>query len=284
MTEVFSQLCAERLAKGHPNEKLTRAVEKSVKLRRAHRRKRDEILIQHARELAEGVGLQEPSTQQPDERPAPGHDAPAGKPEECPAAGHVLEADGASCQTMPAVMETERPARVDQPGEIRSPGRVLGAVYENVQLTDCPGVPDLKLVQRGADAPLNSRLRFNPKTRLATPAQKEELKRRDGYGCCVPGCPNCLYLEAHHLVEYSAGGPTEWTNLRMACWTCHRNVQKGILIITRNSDGTLTFQDRDGRDLQRTRDIQIAGWLDTWHGWVGRESDCHRGKVEGEPG
>lgn len=258
-SEVIAHLCAERLAKGLPDEKLYEKVEKSVKLRRAHRRKRDEFLIQQARALAAELGLQEPGVEMPEgDGPTQGGSTESGEAE-----------------TGPSEMSNEvGPTR----GEACS-ARVIAARYARIQLGACPGMPELQLVQSLARPPLNPRLKFNPKARTPTPAQRAELLRRDGYRCCVPGCCHRLWLEAHHLIEFCTGGQTDWENLRMVCSACHRNIHKGLLKIIPNEDGTLTFTDAAGRDLRRPPDMEIAGWLNYWEGWLGQEYDSHQHKA-----
>jgi len=121
----------------------------------------------------------------------------------------------------------------------------------------------------------SSRLRFNARARGVTPAQRRELLRRDGYRCATPGCPHCTWLELHHVVAYSDNGVTRTYNLITLCSRCHSNVHKGRLKIEGNADGTLTFRDADGRDLDRVYGLEAAGWLNLWVGWRGAEHESH---------
>ena len=244
-SEVIAHLCAERLAKGLPDEKLYEKVEKSVKLRRAHRRKRDEFLIQQARALAAELGLQEPGVEMPEgDGPTRGRSTESGEaePGSCatsnqdgPTRGGSTEsgeAESGPCETSNeddptrgqntefAETETGPYEMSNEVGSTRGEAcsaRVIAARYARIQLSACPGVPELQLVQSLAQPPLNPRLKFNPKARTPTPAQRAELLRRDGYRCCVPGCCHGLWLEAHHLIEFCMGGQTDWENLRMVC-------------------------------------------------------------------
>ena len=45
------------------------------------------------------------------------------------------------------------------------------------------------------------------------------VERRDR-GCCVPGCSNDRFLEVHHIIHWSEGGPTSTWNL-CALWRVH---------------------------------------------------------------
>lgn len=121
----------------------------------------------------------------------------------------------------------------------------------------------------------NGRLHPNPKARQATPAQRRELMRRDGYCCATPGCPNHTWLELHHIVRVVDDGDTVTYNLVTLCSGCHRNVHKGLLRIDGDADQRLTFRDADGRDLGRAYGLEIAGWLNLHTGWKGLEEYCH---------
>jgi HNH endonuclease len=124
----------------------------------------------------------------------------------------------------------------------------------------------------------NTRLRYNPRNRHTTKAQKKEILRRDG--CCqTPGCPNTVWVHLHHLKPYSKGGQTEPSNLICLCSGCHRNLHKGLLRITPDSKGNLVFRDRHGRRLDRHADLELAGWLDYWLGWKGQMRDSHSERI-----
>ena len=60
--------------------------------------------------------------------------------------------------------------------------------------------------------------------RTATPAQRRALAVRDR-GCAIPGCGiPAEACQAHHLVDWAAGGPTDVDNLVSLCWAHHRQV------------------------------------------------------------
>ena len=142
----------------------------------------------------------------------------------------------------------------------------------------CPDNPEVQLVRPDRPHWANDRLQFNPESRLATAAQKAELLRRDGYRCKTPGCPNHLFLEAHHITFYSDDGKTVPENLVILCASCHKNIHEGRLRIEGRAPHNLRFLDRDGRDLAAQHTIWLAHWLDFFIGW-GDSSHTERAQV-----
>lgn len=111
----------------------------------------------------------------------------------------------------------------------------------------------------------------NPRSRLPTKAQRRQILRRDGYCCAVPGCPNSIWLDVHHIIYYSLGGLTAGENLITLCTKCHKNVHDGRLAIIGSAPHGLRFLNESGRDIRRERTLEVAFWLDIWCGW--RESE-----------
>lgn len=63
-------------------------------------------------------------------------------------------------------------------------------------------------------------------TRLFTPAQIRHLWLRDG-GCTFPGCSKpARWTDAHHLVHWADGGPTDLTNAALLCRAHHTVVHR----------------------------------------------------------
>ena len=118
-------------------------------------------------------------------------------------------------------------------------------------------------------------LNFNPHARHPSKTQRKGLLRRDGYCCMVPGCPNRLWLEIHHIKRYCEGGLTLPDLLVTLCRKCHTNVHDGHLHITGTVSEGLLFTDSAGRNLARDYRIAKAEWLDFWLGWYGTEEDSH---------
>jgi len=80
-------------------------------------------------------------------------------------------------------------------------------------------------------------------------------------------------------VSYAEGGETRPETLITLCSSCHRNLHNGHLQITAADDGRLVFLDGEGRRLDRLVNLEMAGWLDWWHGWKGEENESHYAKV-----
>jgi HNH endonuclease len=77
-------------------------------------------------------------------------------------------------------------------------------------------------------------------SRVVQPAQPSALAIRDG-GCGFPGCARPLaWCEAHHLLHWLDGGPTDLANLALVCRAHHRAVHEGGWRLTRQPDGRLT--------------------------------------------
>jgi hypothetical protein len=77
-------------------------------------------------------------------------------------------------------------------------------------------------------------------TRVVQPAQRTALAVRDG-GCVFPGCDRPLaWCEAHHLVHWLDGGPTDLDNLVLLCRAHHRAVHEGGWRLVRQPDGQLS--------------------------------------------
>jgi hypothetical protein len=82
--------------------------------------------------------------------------------------------------------------------------------------------------------------------RHATPALWAALWARDA-GCSFPGCDALVdHTEAHHLVEWEAGGPTELDNLGLACRRHHRLVHEHGWRVVLGDDGRPVWLRPDG--------------------------------------
>lgn len=96
----------------------------------------------------------------------------------------------------------------------------------------------------------DSKIRFNPKARVATPAQRRELRRRGRFRCATPGCCNRLWLQIHHIKFFREGGETEPGNLVLLCSSCHRLLHDDDLSIEGQPPDQLRFYDRKGEELR----------------------------------
>ncbi len=70
-----------------------------------------------------------------------------------------------------------------------------------------------------------AKLRFNPKNRVPTEAQRKAVLRRDRYCCSTPSCPSRMWLELHHIRWYSRGGETLPQHLS------HANLDTGAMLL-----------------------------------------------------
>lgn len=78
--------------------------------------------------------------------------------------------------------------------------------------------------------------------RVVSPGQRHALAVRDR-GCVFPGCDRPPeWCDAHHLIPWSKGGPTDLANLILLCARHHTAVHEGGWKLSRAPDGTVTAQ------------------------------------------
>ena len=85
--------------------------------------------------------------------------------------------------------------------------------------------------------------------RLVTPAQQQALLARWMHQCANPTCNHTRFLQFHHIIDYSKGGPTELWNLIPLCSACHAQITIGINKLEFGPGGTntLIFSQASGR-------------------------------------
>lgn len=82
-------------------------------------------------------------------------------------------------------------------------------------------------------------------TRTVPPATRRALVARDS-GCRYPGCDRPAgWCQAHHLIPWAHGGPTDLTNLVLLCDRHHRAVHHHRRTTTLDPDGTLHIHGPD---------------------------------------
>lgn len=64
--------------------------------------------------------------------------------------------------------------------------------------------------------------------------------------CRFPGCGSRRFTEAHHIVWWRHGGPTDLDNLMLVCWFHHRLVHEYGWSVKRRDDGTVAWFDHHG--------------------------------------
>ena len=75
-------------------------------------------------------------------------------------------------------------------------------------------------------------------TRTVTPAQRRALIVRDGDTCVIPGCATpTRWCQAHHLIPWSQGGPTDLGHPGHVCLPHHHDVHEGGHTLRRHPDG-----------------------------------------------
>lgn len=80
------------------------------------------------------------------------------------------------------------------------------------------------------------------RSRTVPPAIRRALRHRDG-GCRFPGCTATRWVDAHHLVHWADGGPTDVTNLVLLCPRHHTAVHElGFTVEARAGDAPEGFR------------------------------------------
>lgn len=114
----------------------------------------------------------------------------------------------------------------------------------------CTGRVSVQITDAGGEI-----LHLGRSQRLASRAQRRALRLRDAT-CVFPGCHQSRHLDAHHLVPWSEGGPTDIEGLALLCRRHHVMVHEGEMRLvadpSRPSADHPRFQvlDRTGRPVQ----------------------------------
>jgi hypothetical protein len=95
-------------------------------------------------------------------------------------------------------------------------------------------------------------------TRVVPRAMRRALHTRDG-GCRFPGCTARRFLQAHHVVFWSKGGPTALSNLVTLCGAHHRLVHEGGFELQLQPNGALRVFANDGTELEAVPRTAPAG-------------------------
>jgi hypothetical protein len=113
-------------------------------------------------------------------------------------------------------------------------GALLSAAAARRLACDCEIVP---VVMNGASVPLD----VGRTHRLVTPKQRVALNIRDG-GCTFPNCERpARWTDAHHIISWLDGGPTDLNNLALVCRRHHRMLHHSEWVIRIGNDGLPEF-------------------------------------------
>jgi hypothetical protein len=83
-------------------------------------------------------------------------------------------------------------------------------------------------------------------TQEIPPALRRHVVLRDRGKCSVPGCRHSTFVDVHHILARSDGGPHTADNLIVLCAAHHRAVHRGQLVITGSASSRLNFRHADG--------------------------------------
>ena len=139
------------------------------------------------------------------------------------------------------------------PGEDRASGRSRATV--SLPWTGV-AVPVATVLRWGCEArltavwadPARLPLAVGRASRTVTRAQRDALEVRDG-GCVHPGCSRTpAYCDAHHIIHWAHGGPTDLDNLALLCRHHHRTLHTGHWTMQPDPDrpGLLQARHPDG--------------------------------------
>ena len=103
----------------------------------------------------------------------------------------------------------------------------------------------LSLIVHGIDGSIAA---IGRRSRKIPAALRRAVRERDGYRCTFPGC-STRRTEAHHILYWSLGGPTELENLLLLCSRCHHLVHAKGYIITRTGSHWTFTDPETGRTL-----------------------------------
>lgn len=85
------------------------------------------------------------------------------------------------------------------------------------------------------------------RTDVPSRAQRRALRHRDKH-CRFPGCDRpARWTDAHHIVHWTRGGPTDLDNLVLLCRRHHKMCHEGGWDLVRNADGSFSAERRSGR-------------------------------------
>ncbi len=119
----------------------------------------------------------------------------------------------------------------------------IRVAHETIRRLSCDGRTQTVV---HAEATLSA----TPMRRTVPPHLYRELRERDEM-CVFPGCPNEIWVHAHHVDHFAEGGPTTISNLVLLCGSHHRLMHEGGWHMRVAPSGERVFIRPDGKPLER---------------------------------
>ncbi len=116
------------------------------------------------------------------------------------------------------------------------------------------------------------------RTRKPNRPLKRALRHRDGH-CQFPGCNRRAHLQGHHIVHWTANGPTNLENMVLLCHWHHKRLHEGGFSMRRLSDGGFRYFNRYGVEV---RPVQTLGNCVTGDSAESRTLDPYRCDWDGQ--
>ena len=102
-------------------------------------------------------------------------------------------------------------------------------------------------------------IHLTKKQRMVTAAQQQALLVQWMFQCASPTCNHARFLQFHHIIDHSKGGPTELWDLIPLCSACHSKITNGINRLEFSKRNTLIFIQANGRQyVSENRRIPMA--------------------------
>jgi hypothetical protein len=117
---------------------------------------------------------------------------------------------------------------------------------DTVRRLACDARVDLVLESDGRPVGIGRRGR-------TVPAHIRRVVQHRDRGCRFPGCGRVRYADAHHIVHWGQGGPTDIDNLVLLCGAHHRLIHEGGWRIGGKPGRDLQFYDPRGRPAFQPR-------------------------------
>jgi hypothetical protein len=92
-------------------------------------------------------------------------------------------------------------------------------------------------------------LRLGRLSREPSASMMRLLRHRDGE-CRFPGCGTRRFTQAHHIIWWGDGGPTDLDNLILLCFFHHRLVHEHGWTVRRDDSGSVSWTEPDGSPYQ----------------------------------